>query len=63
MHTSATTGKARIVPLKHANLQAMAANTRAMLGLTSADCFLSMMPLFICKDSLAASRRFSLVEP
>lgn len=46
LHTSATTAKARIVPLTHSNVRAMANNTRGTLKLTSADRFLSMMPLF-----------------
>ncbi len=46
LQTSATTGKARIVPLTHSNVRAMAANTGGPLGLTPADRFLSMMPLF-----------------
>jgi acyl-CoA synthetase (AMP-forming)/AMP-acid ligase II/thioesterase domain-containing protein len=54
LHTSATTGKARIVPLTHFNLLAMAANTRAMLNLTSGDRFLSMMPLFHLQGLLSS---------
>jgi len=54
LHTSATTGKARIVSLTHANLQAMAANTRGILDLTSADRFLSMMPMFHLQGLLSA---------
>ena len=46
LQTSATTGEPRLVPLTHANLAAMAANTRGVLHLTAADRFLSMMPLF-----------------
>lgn len=46
LHTSATTGRARIVPLTHSNLRAIAANSRLTLNLTSTDRFLSMMPLF-----------------
>jgi acyl-CoA synthetase (AMP-forming)/AMP-acid ligase II/thioesterase domain-containing protein len=46
LHTSATTGTPRLVPLTHSNLQAMAANTRSVLGLGESDRFLSMMPLF-----------------
>jgi oxalate---CoA ligase len=54
LHTSATTGRARIVPLTHSNLRAMAANTRAILNLTSADRFLSMMPLFHLQGLLSS---------
>ena len=54
LHTSATTGKARIVPLTHSNLRAMASNTRAALNLTSADRFLSMMPLFHLQGLLSS---------
>ena len=46
LQTSATTGKPRLVPLRHSNLQAMAASTQRILRLTAADRFLSMMPLF-----------------
>ncbi len=54
LHTSATTGKARIVSLTHSNVQAMAANTRGILGLTCADRFLSMMPMFHLQGLLSA---------
>ena len=54
LHTSATTGKARVVPLTHSNLRAMAANTRAMLDLTGRDRFLSMMPLFHLQGLLSS---------
>ena len=54
LHTSATTGKARVVPLTHSNLTAMAANTRGILELTPADRFLSMMPLFHLQGLLSS---------
>ncbi len=54
LHTSATTGKARIVPLTHSNLRAMAANTRGILSLTGDDRFLSMMPLFHLQGLLSS---------
>ena len=54
LQTSATTGKARIVPLTHANLRAMAANTINTLKLTAADRFLSMMPLFHLQGLMAS---------
>ena len=54
LHTSATTGRARIVPLTHSNLHAMAANTRGILSLSSDDRFLSMMPLFHLQGLLSS---------
>ncbi len=44
--TSATTDRAKGVPLTHANLAAMAASTQRALALSEDDRFLSMMPLF-----------------
>lgn len=46
LHTSGTTSRPKIVPLTHANLCASAANVRESLALRSADCCLSIMPLF-----------------
>jgi len=46
LQTSATTGKPRLVPLRHSNLLAMAGSTLRILRLTANDRFLSMMPLF-----------------
>ncbi len=46
LQTSATTAKARLVPLTHSNLRAMAVNTRRILQLSAEDRFLSVMPLF-----------------
>jgi acyl-CoA synthetase (AMP-forming)/AMP-acid ligase II len=54
LHTSATTGKARIVPLTHSNPRAMAGHTRGILGLTSADRFLNVMPLFHLQGLLSS---------
>src|SRR5579883_1366030 len=54
LQTSATTGKARTVPLTHANLAAMAENTRRTLRLDSSDRFLSMMPLFHLQGLLSS---------
>ncbi|HVO98345.1 MAG TPA: AMP-binding protein [Bryobacteraceae bacterium] len=54
LHTSATTGKARVVALTHSNLRAMAANTRGILELTAEDRFLSMMPLFHLQGLLSS---------
>ncbi|MGJ5816511.1 AMP-binding protein [Paludibaculum fermentans] len=44
--TSATTDRAKGVPLTHGNLDAMTASTHRALGLREDDRFLSMMPLF-----------------
>ncbi|MCC6859541.1 MAG: AMP-binding protein [Bryobacterales bacterium] len=54
LFTSATTGTARLVPLTHRNLSAMAVNSRAPLNLTASDRFLSMMPLFHLQGLMAA---------
>ncbi|MGO9243092.1 MAG: AMP-binding protein [Bryobacteraceae bacterium] len=58
IHTSATTGGAKVVPLTHLNLLVMAANTRRMLGLSAADRLLSMMPLFHAQGMVAAISQF-----
>lgn len=44
--TSATTDRAKAVPLTHGNLNAMAANTQRALALAPSDRLLSMMPMF-----------------
>ncbi|MGC4051164.1 MAG: AMP-binding protein [Paludibaculum sp.] len=44
--TSATTDRAKGVPLTHGNLRAMFASTQRALSLRESDRFLSMMPLF-----------------
>lgn len=46
LHTSATTGRPKVVPLTHANLAAMMASTVRVLELASSDRLLGMMPLF-----------------
>ncbi len=46
LHTSATTGKPKLVPLTAANLDAMCAHSRAALHLGARDRLLSLMPLF-----------------
>jgi acyl-CoA synthetase (AMP-forming)/AMP-acid ligase II/thioesterase domain-containing protein len=46
LHTSATTGHAKLVPIAHRQLHAMAGNSARLLQLTARDRFLSMMPLF-----------------
>ncbi len=58
LQTSATTDKARLVPLTHANLRAMAANTQEILQLSAADRFLSMMPLFHLQGLLSSIAQF-----
>jgi len=46
MHTSGTTGRAKVVPLTHANVLSSALHTAAQYGLTAADRSLLVMPLF-----------------
>ena len=46
LHTSATTARAKRVPITHANLQAMLDNTIRTMRLSPADRLLSLMPLF-----------------
>jgi acyl-CoA synthetase (AMP-forming)/AMP-acid ligase II/acyl carrier protein len=46
LHTSGTTSKPKIVPLKHRNLLASAENIRISLQLTAQDQCLNIMPLF-----------------
>jgi acyl-CoA synthetase (AMP-forming)/AMP-acid ligase II/acyl carrier protein len=46
LHTSGTTSKPKIVPLKHRNLIASAANIYKSLSLTGEDRCLNIMPLF-----------------
>ncbi len=58
LQTSATTDRARLVPLTHANLRAMAENTQEILQLTAADRFLSMMPLFHLQGLLSSIAQF-----
>jgi acyl-CoA synthetase (AMP-forming)/AMP-acid ligase II len=45
LHTSATTGASKLVPLTRANLRAMALHDARALGLTATDRFLGLMPL------------------
>ncbi len=54
LHTSATTGRAKVVAISHAKLYAMAANSTEALGLTANDRFLSMMPLFHLQGLLSS---------
>jgi acyl-CoA synthetase (AMP-forming)/AMP-acid ligase II len=44
--TSATTSRAKIVPLTHANVRASASASRTALGLTAADRCVNVLPLF-----------------
>ena len=46
LHTSGTTSRPKIVPLRHANICASAQNIRASLQLTGQDRCLNVMPLF-----------------
>ena len=46
LHTSGTTSRPKIVPLRHRNLVASAKNIAGSLALTSADRSLTVMPLF-----------------
>lgn len=46
MHTSGTTGRAKVVPLTHANVISSVLQTAAHYGLTAADRSLVVMPLF-----------------
>ena len=54
LFTSATTDRAKAVPLTHGNLAAMAANTQRALRLTESDRFLSLMPLFHLQGLMSA---------
>ncbi len=46
LFTSATTGRPKLVPLSHGNLNAICRNTSVALQLRAGDRFLSLMPLF-----------------
>jgi acyl-CoA synthetase (AMP-forming)/AMP-acid ligase II/thioesterase domain-containing protein len=46
LHTSATTGPAKLVPLTQTNLQALADASSRAAQLTTADCLLNVMPMF-----------------
>lgn len=54
LHTSGTTGKPKIVPLRHANLHASAQHVRQSLALTGEDRCLNIMPLFHIHGLVAA---------
>lgn len=46
LHTSGTTSRPKLVPLRHVNICTSARNVRAALGLTEHDRCLNVMPLF-----------------
>jgi acyl-CoA synthetase (AMP-forming)/AMP-acid ligase II/thioesterase domain-containing protein len=54
LHTSGTTSKPKLVPLKHGNLTASARNVAATLELSPGDRCLSVMPLFHIHGLVAA---------
>ncbi len=55
LHTSATTGNPKLVPLTHSNLHALAENSARSSGLNAADRLLSLMPFFHLHGLSAAS--------
>lgn len=59
LHTSATTGTPKLVPLTLANLRAMALHDARALQLTAADRFLGMMPLYHLHGISAALTQLS----
>ena len=54
LHTSGTTSRPKIVPLKQRNLAASARNIGASLELSATDCCMNVMPLFHIHGLLAA---------
>jgi acyl-CoA synthetase (AMP-forming)/AMP-acid ligase II/thioesterase domain-containing protein len=54
LHTSGTTARPKIVPLRHDRLAASACNVADMLALTEADRVLNVMPLFHIHGLVAA---------
>lgn len=54
LHTSGTTAKPKVVPLRHANLAASAQSIRRWLHLSPADRCLNVMPLFHIHGLMAA---------
>jgi acyl-CoA synthetase (AMP-forming)/AMP-acid ligase II len=54
LHTSGTTSRPKLVPLRHANLAASARNIGATLGLSASDRCLNIMPLFHIHGLVAA---------
>lgn len=59
LHTSATTGRAKLVPLTHRQLLTMADCTVRTFQLTARDRFLSMMPLFHLQGLLSSIAQFN----
>ena len=55
LHTSGTTSRPKIVPLRHANVAASAANVGRSLALTPDDLCLNVMPLFHIHGLIAAT--------
>jgi oxalate---CoA ligase len=53
LHTSATTGRPKLVPLNHTNLRAQCLQTGRALQLGGEDRFLNLMPLLHLQGSLA----------
>ena len=58
LSTSATTGRAKLVPLTHANLQAQCLQTARALELSNLDRLLSLMPLFHLQGILTFLAQF-----
>ncbi len=55
LHTSGTTARPKIVPLRHANVTASARHIRDTLALAAEDCCLNVMPLFHIHGLMAAT--------
>lgn len=60
LHTSATTGRPKLVPLSHRHLRGMAANAIEAFGLTAHDRFLSLMPLFHLQGLISSIAQLSV---
>ncbi len=54
LHTSGTTSRPKIVPLRHVNITASAAHIGHFLELTPTDCCMNIMPLFHIHGLIAA---------
>jgi acyl-CoA synthetase (AMP-forming)/AMP-acid ligase II len=55
LHTSGTTSRPKIVPLRHVNVTASAHHIGSTLALTADDCCLNIMPLFHIHGLIAAT--------
>ena len=55
LHTSGTTSRPKIVPLRHVNVTASAVHIARTLALTPDDCCLNIMPLFHIHGLMAAT--------